>query len=273
MSDNTLTNELGYKLYNIFDTHAHYDDERFDEDREQLLMGLKDKGVRYVLNACADLDSLNSTLQLIDKYEFIYAAVGIHPHYAENMGEEIIDRLSALSSHKKVVAIGEIGLDYYYDNSPRDVQKYWFERQIELAKEVKLPVIIHDRDAHEDCVNIIKKTNAKNVSGILHCFSGSREMAQEVLKQNFYISIAGPVTFKNAKKLIEVVQYVPLDRLLIETDCPYLSPEPMRGKRNNSSNLNFIIEKIAVIKGISPQEVADATMENAKRIFSKAVFA
>ena len=273
MSDNTLTNELGYKLCNIFDTHAHYDDERFDEDREQLLMGLKDKGVRYVLNACADLDSLNSTLQLIDKYEFIYAAVGIHPHYAENMAEEIIDRLRALSSHKKVVAIGEIGLDYYYDNSPRDVQKYWFERQIELAKEVKLPVIIHDRDAHEDCVNIIKKTNAKNVSGIFHCFSGSREMAQEVLKQNFYISIAGPVTFKNAKKLIEVVQYVPLDRLLIETDCPYLSPEPMRGKRNNPSNLNFIIEKIAVIKGISPQEVADATMENAKRIFSKAVFA
>ena len=273
MSDKTLSKALDHNLCNIFDTHAHYDDERFDEDREQLLMGLKDKGVRYVLNACADMDSLVSTIDLIDKYDFIFAAVGIHPHYAENMSGEVINRIRTLSAHNKVVAIGEIGLDYYYDNSPREVQKHWFERQIELAKEVKLPIIIHDRDAHEDCVNIIKKTNAREVSGIFHCFSGSKEMAQEVLRHNFYISIAGPVTFKNARKLIEVVQYVPLDSLLVETDCPYLSPEPMRGKRNNSGNLNFIIEKIAVIKGISPQEVADATMENAKRIFAKAVFA
>lgn len=251
----------------IFDTHAHYDDERFDEDRDILLNQLHQNGISYILNASASVESLDASIELAGKYSFVYAALGIHPHDAEKMNESVYEKIKSLSTGSKVVAIGEIGLDYYYDNSPRDLQRYWFERQIELAKELRLPIIIHDRDAHEDTVNIIKKTDAKQVGGIFHCFSGSAQMAMEMLKHNLYIAIGGPVTFKNARKTVEVVEAVPLDRLLVETDCPYLAPEPHRGKRNNSGYLVHIIQKIAEIKGISESEVAETTLVNAKKVF------
>ncbi len=251
----------------IFDTHAHYDDERFDEDREELLKQLHRDGISYILNASASPESLEASLELAEKFPFVYAALGIHPHDAEKMDEDLLNKIKILSNHEKVVAIGEIGLDYYYDNSPRETQRYWFERQIELAKELKLPIIIHDRDAHEDTVNILKKTDVKQVGGIFHCFAGSAQMAVEMLKLNLYIAIGGPVTFKNAKKTIEVVEAVPLEKLLVETDSPYLSPEPLRGKRNNSGNLVHIIRKIADIKGVSESLVAETTLMNAKKVF------
>ncbi|MHB8062295.1 MAG: TatD family hydrolase [Ruminiclostridium sp.] len=251
----------------IFDTHAHYDDEKFDEDRDSLLMELHQKGISYILNASASLESLDASIELSEKYDFIYSALGIHPHAADKLDEGVLQKIRVLSKSKKVVAIGEIGLDYYYDNSPREIQCYWFERQIELAKELCLPIIIHDRDAHEDTINIIKKTDAGQVGGIFHCFSGSAQMAIDMLKYNLYIAIGGPVTFKNARKTIEVVNAVPLDKLVVETDCPYLTPEPYRGKRNNSGYLGYTIRKIAEIKGISEAEVAEATLLNAKKIF------
>ncbi|WP_080062996.1 TatD family hydrolase [Ruminiclostridium hungatei] len=251
----------------IFDTHAHYDDERFDEDRDALLKQLHQDGISYILNAGASPESLDKTMELAEKYPFVYAALGIHPHEAEKMNEDIINKIRLLSQNHKVVAIGEIGLDYYYDNSPRDIQRYWFQRQIELARELKLPIIIHDRDAHEDTVNILKKTDVKQVGGIFHCFTGSAQMAMDMLKLNLYIAVGGPVTFKNARKTIEVVEAVPLEKLLVETDCPYLSPEPYRGKRNNSGYLVHVIRKIAEIKGISESEVAETTLKNAKTVF------
>lgn len=251
----------------IFDTHAHYDDERFNEDRDALLKQLHQEGVSYILNAAASPESLNTTMELALKYPFVYAALGIHPHDAENINEDIINRIRTLSKNDKVVAIGEIGLDYYYDNSPRDLQRYWFERQIELAKELNLPVIIHDRDAHEDTIAILKKTDVKLVGGIFHCFTGSAQMAMEMLKLNLYIAVGGSVTFKNARKTLEVVEAVPLERLLVETDCPYLTPEPHRGKRNNSGYLVHVIRKIAGIKGISESEAAETTLMNAKKVF------
>jgi TatD DNase family protein len=251
----------------IFDTHAHYDDDKFDEDRDLLLKELHQKGVSYILNASASLESLDANIALAEKYDFIYIALGIHPEYADKMHEGILDKIRLLSKNKKVVAIGEIGLDYYYGDPPRDIQRECFGRQIELAKEFKLPIIIHDRDAHEDTVKIIKKTNASQVGGIFHCFSGSTEMAMDMLDYNFHISIGGVVTFKNAKKVVEVVKAVPLGKLLIETDCPYLAPEPFRGKRNNSGYLIHTIDKIAEIKGVSAQEVEDTTLSNAKKLF------
>jgi TatD DNase family protein len=251
----------------IFDTHAHYDDERFSEDRDALLQEIHKNGVSYIVNASASLESLEDTLELSCRYAFIYAALGIHPEFADKMNEDILDKIRVLSKEKKVVAIGEIGLDYYYDKSNGDLQRYWFERQIELAKELCLPVIIHDRDAHEDTVNILRKTEVQKVGGIFHCFSGSAQMALDMLKLNFYIGIGGTVTFKNARKMVEVVEAVPLDRLVVETDCPYLAPDPYRGKRNNSGYLTYTIAKIAEIKGISEAEVTEATFENAKKIF------
>ncbi len=251
----------------IFDTHAHYDDERFDEDRDTLLKQLHHEGISYILNACASPQSIEKCLELAAAYDFVYTALGIHPHDADKMNEDIIDKIRTLADKPKVVAIGEIGLDYYYDNSPRETQKYWFERQIELAKELKLPIIIHDRDAHEDTIKILKKTDVKQVGGIFHCFAGSAEMALDMLKLNMYIGIGGAVTFKNARKTVEVVKAVPLDKLLVETDCPYLSPEPFRGKRNNSGYLVYIIRKIAEIKGVSESVVAETTLMNAKKVF------
>jgi TatD DNase family protein len=251
----------------LFDTHAHYDDERFEEDRHQVIKMAFEKGVGYIINASSDIPSNSLSVSLSQEFDFVYAAVGVHPHNAGEMDDGILETLKVYAKMPKTVAIGEIGLDYYYDNSPREVQKYWFARQIGLAKELNLPIIVHDRDAHEDVMNIIRTEDAKAVGGVMHCFSGSAEMARDLLALNFYISIGGPVTFKNAKKVIEAVKYVPMDRLLIETDCPYLTPEPYRGKRNDSGYVGLIAEKIAGIKGVSFEEIAEITTNNARRLF------
>lgn len=251
----------------LFDTHAHFDDERFDDDRDEVIRKAHESGVSYILNASSDMDSSRKSMALADKYDFIYAAVGVHPHSAGEMKEDDLETLAGYASHPKVVAIGEIGLDYYYDNSPRDVQKYWFARQIGLAREVGLPVVIHDRDAHEDTLAIIKAEGASEVGGVFHCYTGSVEMAKEVLKNNFYIALGGAVTFKNARKLLDVAKFVPEDRLLIETDCPYMTPEPYRGKRNDSGYVRLVAEKIAELRGVTFEEIAQITAQNARRLF------
>lgn len=251
----------------LFDTHAHYDDTKFNEDRYEVIKRAHESGVSYILNASSSAASNAESIKLARRFDFVFASIGIHPHNVNEITENTLADLTGYASEKKVVAVGEIGLDYYYDFAPKEVQKRWFAEQISLAKNLNLPIIVHNRDAHEDSVNIIKSENAKAVGGVFHCFSGSVEMAKELLKNDFYISVAGPVTFKNAKKLIEVVEFVPADRLLIETDCPYLTPEPYRGKRNDSGYMRLVAEKIAEIKGVAFEEVARITTENAKRLF------
>jgi len=251
----------------LFDTHAHLDDSRFNEDRESVINKLREEGVKYFVNPGADIPSSLRAIELSKKYDFIYASVGVHPHDVKDMDEDTIDVLRSLSKNEKVVAIGEIGLDYYYDNSPRDLQRKWFEEQIKLANELKLPIIIHDRDAHQDTFNIIKNTKSNDIGCVLHCYSGNLELAKEYVKMGCFISIAGPVTFKNNKKTLEVIKEIPLEYLLIETDSPYLSPEPHRGKRNDPSYVRYVAEKIAIEKGISYEKVCEATMENGKKFF------
>lgn len=251
----------------LFDTHAHLYDTQFVGDLDKVISGAKENGVGYILTASENVASSVENISLTQKYDILYAAVGIHPHDAVNQNNSIISVLKEFASYPKVVAIGEIGLDYYYDNSPRDVQKTWFAKQISLAGELKLPVIVHDRDAHEDTLNILKSEGAKNVGGVLHCFSGSVEMAREVLDLGFMISIAGPATFRNARKLLEVIKYVPDDMLLIETDSPYLAPEPHRGGRNEPAYVKFVAEKIAKIKGKPFEYICETTTANAKRLF------
>ena len=215
-----------------FESHAHYDDERFDEDRDTLLASFPAEGIETVVNASSDIKSSKASIALSEKYPFFYAAVGVHPHEVENITEADIDELRELSKHPKVVAIGEIGLDYYYDLSPRDLQRHWFKRQLELADELKMPVIIHSRDAAQECFDIIKNSNVRN--GVIHCYSGSAEMAEEYIKMGFYIGVGGSLTFKNNKKGVETVERIPIEKILIETDSPYLAPVPCRGKRNDS---------------------------------------
>ncbi|MBS6025021.1 MAG: TatD family hydrolase [Paeniclostridium sordellii] len=253
----------------LFDSHAHLNDERFDEDREELINSLKAKGVDLVLNPGACIETSKSSVELANKYDFIYAAVGVHPHDVGEMTEDDIETLRKLAlENEKVKAIGEIGLDYYYDNSPREIQKKWFKRQIELANELKLPIIIHDRDAHGDTFEIIKNTKSPEIGCVLHCYSGNVELAKEYVKMGCYISIPGTVTFKNNKKTREVAKEIPLEYLLIETDSPYMAPEPHRGKRNDPSLVQFVADKIAQQKGISYEQVCEATKENAKRFFN-----
>ena len=253
----------------LFDSHAHLNDERFDEDREELINSLKAKGVDLVLNPGACIETSKSSVYLANKYDFIYAAVGVHPHDVGEMTKEDIETLRKLAlENEKVKAIGEIGLDYYYDNSPREIQKKWFKRQIELANELKLPIIIHDRDAHGDTFEIIKNTKSPEIGCVLHCYSGNVELAKEYVKMGCYISIPGTVTFKNNKKTREVAKEIPLEYLLIETDSPYMAPEPHRGKRNDPSLVQFVADKIAQEKGISYEQVCKATKENAKRFFN-----
>jgi len=250
-----------------FESHAHYDDSKFDKDRDKLIPALKKSGVEYIVNVGADIKSSIKSIELAKKYDFIYAAVGVHPHEVGKLDEEDMDRLYGLSQRDKVVAIGEIGLDYYYDSSPRDIQKDWFIEQIELAKEMELPIIVHSREAAQETFDIIKGTEAGDVGGVIHCFSGSAEMAKAYIEEGFYIGVGGIVTFTDAKKIIEVVKEIPLESILIETDCPYLAPVPNRGKRNESTNLEYIVEKIAEIKNISTEEVEKVTLENAKTLF------
>lgn len=250
-----------------FESHAHYDDGRFKNDREEILNLLPSCGIDYVINVGCDMKSSRESIKMAEKYDYIYAAVGVHPHDAENMKESDLDELRQMSNHKKVVAIGEIGLDFYYDNSPRDVQRYWFKRQLEIVKELNKPVIIHSRDASQETFDIIKESGVKK--GVIHCYSGSAQMAMDYVKMGFYIGVGGVVTFSNAKKLVEVVEAIQLEQILIETDSPYLSPIPNRGKRNDSRNLQFVVEKIAKIKDISPEKVANITKLNAKQLFFK----
>ena len=251
-------------MENIFDTHAHYDDEAFDEDREILLSSLNGRGVSLVIDCGCDAASSKKAIELSEKYDFIYAAVGIHPHEAEEAGENDLDEIRRLLKHEKAVAIGEIGLDYHYDFSPRELQKEYFEKQIVLAKELDMPIIVHDREAHEDTLELLRKYKPK---GVLHCFSGSVESAKEIISLGMYIGLGGAVTFKNARKPLEVAKFVPLDRLLLETDAPYMTPVPFRGKRNDSSLIPYTAIKIAEVKGIAPQTVVNAANENGKRLF------
>ncbi len=249
---------------NIFDTHAHYDDEAFNDDRYELLDILPQNGIKYVINQSVNLETSRFSIELAKKYPYIYAAVGIHP---ENIAEnEAIADVRELAKFKKVVAIGEIGLDYYYDSTNKNLQLNYFKEQLLLANDVNLPVVIHDREAHKDTLDTLKSINVSN-TGVIHCFSGSVEMAKELLKLGYYLGFDGPITFKNVKTALDVLKYTPLDRILIETDSPYLAPVPFRGKRNNSMYLEYVINKISEIKGLSPEEIANSTMNNAKTLF------
>ena len=252
----------------LFDSHAHYNDEKFNDDRDALLSSMQENNVGLILNSCSDISEIPGILSLCGKYPFMYASIGVHPHEVENLTEKDMDILKEYSKHPKVKAIGEIGLDYFYDFSPRDTQKKWFARQVDLAKELKLPVVIHDRDAHKDSMDILCAHNVSEVGGVFHCYAGSVEMAKEILDWGMYIAFGGSLTFKKSVKPKEVAAYVPLDRIVIETDCPYLTPEPYRGKRNSSLYIHYVAEKIAEIKGITVEEVENATFENAKRLFN-----
>lgn len=251
----------------IFDTHAHYDDEQFDEDRDELLASMQACGVEAVTNIGASLATSQNTIELTKKYPFVYGAIGVHPNEVEDLNEDGIAWLKENSALPKIVAIGEIGLDYYWDEPGREIQKKWFLRQLELAREVKLPVVIHSRDAAKDTLDIMKSFHAENLGGVIHCFSYTKEMAREYLNMGFYLGIGGVVTFKNAKKLKEVVEYMPMEQMVLETDCPYLSPVPNRGKRNSSLNLPYVVEEVARLKGISADEVIEITNRNAKTMY------
>lgn len=248
-----------------FESHAHYDDIQFSADREALLASFPKAGIDIVINSGASIASSKAGLLLAERYPFIYAAVGVHPQNADAMREPHMKTLAQLASHKRVVAIGEIGLDYHYDGVLRDAQKYWFRRQLALAKSLSLPVIIHSRDAAKDCFDIIKESGVRR--GVIHCYSGSVQMALDYIKLGFYLGIGGVATFQNAKKTLEVVSKVPLSSILIETDAPYLAPVPHRGERNDSKNLFYITEKIAQVKGVSHMEVANITRRNGNYLF------
>lgn len=252
----------------LVDSHAHLDDERFDIDREKLIDSLLENGIELVLNPGSDFKTSRAAVELANKYDFIYAAVGCHPHDTKTMNEDIINDFMMMTENKKVLAIGEIGLDYYYDNSEREVQKKWFREQIKLAKEVDLPYIVHDRDAHEDVLKIMKEEHYSGTRGILHCYSSSVEMAREFIKLGFYISLGGPLTFKNSKTSKLVAKEIPLEYLLVETDSPYLTPEPYRGKRNEPAYVRYVAEEMAKIRNISFEQVADQTKENFKKLFN-----
>lgn len=255
----------------IFDTHAHYDDEQFDADREELLSGMKAGGVGMIVDAAATVASWDKILELTEKYPFLYGSVGVHPDEVGDLNEENFARMSELADRKKIVAIGEIGLDYYWDKEPeiQAKQRYWFVRQLALAQQADLPVIIHSRDAAEDTMQIMEKAYEDGIKGVIHCYSYSPEMAQEYVKMGYFIGVGGVVTFKNAKKLVKTVEMIPLSSIVLETDCPYMAPEPRRGTRNDSRNIPYVIAKIAEIKGISPEEVEQTTRENAFALFTK----
>lgn len=251
----------------IFETHAHYDDEAFDEDRDTLLSSMHENKIEYIVNVGASLKSTTASIELAQKYPYIYAAAGVHPNETGELNEENFEWIKKQCLLEKVVAVGEIGLDYYWDEPAREVQKIWFERQLDLAREIKKPVIIHSRDAAKDTFDIMKSKKAEEIGGVIHCYSYSAEMALDYVEMGFYIGVGGVVTFKNGKKMKEVVEAVPIERILLETDSPYLSPEPNRGKRNSSLNLPYVAQKIAEIKGLSYDEVVELTSRNARRMY------
>lgn len=250
----------------IFESHAHYDSRKFDEDREELLNSMQENGIGTIINVGATWKSVTTGLELANQYPFVYVALGLHPDEVGDLNEERFEILKAECQKEKVVAVGEIGLDYYWDNESHDIQKKWFIRQLELARELDLPVIIHSRDAAEDTLKIMKE-HAKGMRGVIHCFSYSKEMAEEYVKLGFHIGVGGVVTFKNGKKLKEVVEAIPLERILLETDSPYLAPEPHRGKRNSSLYLPHIAQAIADLKGITYEEVVAQTERNSRELF------
>ena len=250
----------------IFDTHAHYDDEQFNNDREELLRSMADNGVGIIVNVSAACDSCERVVNRAQDYPFMYAAVGVHPDEVGGLDDEAFARMKELFKREKVVAVGEIGLDYYWDNESHDIQKKWFIRQLELARELNLPVLIHSREAASDTMEIMKEY-AKGLDGIIHCYSYSKEMAQEYVKMGFYIGVGGVVTFKNARKLKETVEVLPLTSIVLETDCPYLAPEPYRGKRNHSAYIRYVAEAVAQLKGVTCEEVIAQTEVNAKKLY------
>ena len=251
----------------IFDSQAHYDDKAFDEDREQLLGSFPEKGISYVVNAGASFDSNERGLELTKEYPFLYAAVGIHPEHAHTLDDAGLEWIRSRFSNPKAVAVGEIGLDYYWDEPARDIQKEAFSRQMALAKEIGRPVIIHSRDAAKDTLDMMKAAKAGDIGGVVHCFSYTREMAREYLNMGFFLGIGGVLTFNNARKLKEVVEYIPLESIVLETDCPYLAPVPNRGKRNSSLNLPYVVEAVSQLKGVDPETVVKVTWENGKRLY------
>lgn len=252
----------------IIDTHAHYDDEAFEEDRKELLGSMKENGIGCIVNVGASLRGCRDTIALIEEYDFVYGAIGVHPSDTDDLNEESFQWLWENCQKKKIVAVGEIGLDYHYPEPPHEQQKYWFERQLSLAEKTKLPVVIHSREAAKDTLELMKKYQGKLNGGVIHCFSYGVEMAREYVEMGFYIGVGGVITFKNGKKLKEVVEFLPLDRIVLETDCPYLAPEPNRGKRNSSLNLPYVVKAIADLKGLTEEEVLRQTRANAKELYS-----
>lgn len=251
----------------IFDTHAHYDDQAFDEDREALLLELPKQGIERVVNIGASLESSKRSLWLAEVYDYIYAAIGVHPSETGELSEDALLWLKDQCSHEKCVAVGEIGLDYYWEEPEHKVQKEWFARQLALAGELSLPVVIHSRDAAKDTIDLMTAENARDIGGVIHCYSYTKETARIFLEMGFYFGIGGVLTFKNAKKLKEAVEYIPLDRIVLETDCPYLAPEPNRGRRNSSLNLPYVAKALAQLKGISEEDLRAALWQNAMNLY------
>ncbi|NLK28460.1 MAG: TatD family hydrolase [Clostridiales bacterium] len=251
----------------IFETHAHYDDEAFDIDREELLAKLPKQGIEYVVNVSSEISNVDKTIALTEKYPYIYGAIGIHPDNTKELNEERFSWLKEKAKHPKCVAIGEVGLDYYWDSTDRDIQKTWFARQMELARELKLPLVIHSRDAANDTYHMMKESKADEMGALIHCFGYGIEQAKLYLQMGFYLGIGGVVTFTNGRKLKEVVAYAPLSQLVLETDCPYLTPVPNRGKRNSSLYLPYVVKEIARLKNIDEKTVIQITSENAKKFY------
>lgn len=251
----------------LFDSHAHYNDHAFDSDRHEILSHMQENGIKYIMNAADSMESIGAIIELAEKYPFLYASAGVHPENAGNLTESDMDRLEQYARHEKVRAIGEIGLDYHYDDVPKEVQQKWFARQIDLARRLNLPVIVHDREAHEDTLKILRAHHADEVGGVLHCYSGSAEMVRDVLDLGFYLGFGGTLTFKNAKKVRRAAEAAPIGRIVLETDCPYLAPEPHRGTRNSSLLMHFVAEQLAQIKGISVGGVEEITLLNAKKLY------
>lgn len=250
----------------IFDTHAHYDDEQFNDDRDEILSTMKENGVDKIVNISASYKSCERVADMVQRYPFMYAAVGVHPDHVGELDEESFARMKELYARDKVIVVGEIGLDYYWDNESHDIQKKWFIRQLELARELHLPVLIHSREAAADTMEIMKE-HGQGLGGVIHCYSYSKEMAKEYVKMGYYIGVGGVVTFKNAKKLKETVAEIPLESIVLETDCPYLAPEPFRGKRNNSAYIKYVAEEIARIKSVTYEEVVAQTEVNARNMY------
>ena len=249
----------------LFDTHAHLNDPAFDPDREELMNGLAAKGVGLVMNAGCSLESSRDIVNMTAKYPWLYGSVGSHPDSADEVNEEVIEEYRKLCQNEKIKAIGEIGLDYYYEDIPREIQQKAFRMQMQLAKELDMPVIVHEREAHDDGMRIVKEF--PKVKGVFHCYSGSAEMARQLVNMGWYIGFTGVLTFKNARKAVETAASIPLERIVIETDCPFMAPEPFRGKRNDPGYLYRMAERLAEIRGITPEEAAAATTENAKRLY------